>query len=176
MKAYDQWGARTKQYRSAAWNGNLLSIVEESYKWEKKTEITRYEDLRLYNKDDKLEILYNYDSFGAMYSKVEYGKDEVSTKMTIFGNEIKDGKWLWCAPICRYEYEQPTVELHGIKLKDYELEAVYDIKYPHKSDTDWSSDYSQDGTETLTVIRKNVYRYEFTDAWLKKEKEDKEGK
>lgn len=191
MEAYNNWGYRKIKYEyfdlsqpdrrhPEFGNGRLRSIRKDSYNYESKELASHYEDFRVYGKNNRLEILYDYDDRGATVAKIEYDDREDVKLETYFSNEIKDGKWLWSAPVARYEHENSYCNLRGIELRDTDIEVVIDIKYPQKGADDWSPDYSQEGTEILTVVRKHVYRYEFTEEFLKesekKEKEEKKGK
>ncbi|MDO8466907.1 MAG: hypothetical protein Q7S83_02075 [bacterium] len=191
MEAFDRWGVRRLTYKYANWsqpgqrnpthgNGKLLSIYQDSYKWDKKDDVTHYEDFRIYREDNSLEIRYDYDCRGAICHKEEYDERGDKVKGTIFSNEIVDGKYLYRTPIGRSEIERAYSKLHGIELLSQESEIAYNINYPRKSEEDWSLDFSQDGTESFSIIRKYVYRYEFHEDFLKKEaekeKEEKAGK
>lgn len=191
MKFDDAWGSRRVKYKYADWlqddprkptngNGRLLSIIEDTSFTTKDVEPIHMEDFRIYTKDNRLEILYDYGSRGETLTKTEYDEKEEPKILTSFGNEIKDGKLIWCAPLTRYEYKHIYCTLHGIELKDQDIEESFVFNYPHKSETDWSLDYSVDVAEVKSTARKTVYQYEFTPEFLKesekKEKEDKEGK
>ncbi|TSC83002.1 MAG: hypothetical protein G01um101419_355 [Parcubacteria group bacterium Gr01-1014_19] len=156
-------------------HGRLLRIIEDIYSGtaENRKNHLHYENFQIYTKDNRLELIYWYDTQGAMYAKVEFDEREEEKLTTVFYNEIEGGAIKTQAPANLFTTEHKYCSLHGIELKDETVTATYLFSYPNKEGSLFQVDLLADGKETITLARKTVYRYEFYEDLLKKEEKAK---